>query len=282
MTKIVLNDFNNSCLIQGKQLKLTPDSYTLLKLLYQANYEPVEFQLLKQHIWSDDYQPDYSLKRLARELQNALATEAINLIQIVEVDGVGYALKKKTSSRLFFLAAFMMMAVIMYLFVNIISPMVRSASMVNNRIVFLPQELPRSEANIIYHEAADQLRILVVDSDLLLLINAPKNKVIGDLTGKYSSAGLIIEWYRLNETQIQLEIIEAITGNQLLTIALVEDDINELESTLRQVVRNLEQLITSELLPLSDAAIADPYDTAWDGIRSVLQTNLNDQTVVPE
>ena len=278
MVKLVFNDFNKTCVIKGKRVQLTQEGFLLLRLLYEAKFRPVAFQTLKSTLWTDDYQPDFSLKKLARELQQQLIKAGIDDIQVVVVEEVGYALKAKTSSRIFFLAAFVAMAVIMYLFINVISPMVRSASMVNNRIVFLPEELPNTIENVLYHEAVDRMRTLITESDILLMINNNmSNDIARELIGKYNNAGLIIEWYSVDDDEdVRLEIYEPLSKNLLSSVSFNRKDFNKMNATLMQQVANIERLLTSELLPLSDNAIANPYDPVWDKIRVLLSQTADE------
>lgn len=251
-------------------MQLDQDSFNLLRRLYEAEFNPVPFDLLKQHIWSDDFQPDYSLKRLARELQQQLIKAEIDQIQVVDVEGVGYALKAKTSSRMFFLAAFVAMAIIMYLFINVISPMVRSTSMVNNRIVLLTQELPRDSSNLVYYQAVDQMRINLTASDILLMISHSTNDSAREMMDKYNNAGLVIEWFKVEQI-IRIDIYEPITQNLLTSTSLSMTDFNELDKEIESLVIRIERLITSELLPLNEVQLTDPYNPVWDKMRTLLE-----------
>ena len=47
-------------------------------------------------------------------------------------------------------------------------------------------------------------------------------------------------------------------------------DLTRLNVAIADLVSRIEQLITSELLPLNEIQINDPYDPVWDKIRSVL------------
>jgi len=280
MIKITFNEFNHTFECKGKKVPLSEESFQLLKLLHEANYEPMTLKQIKTQIWEDEFLPDYSAKRLIQKLQGELKKAEFDAFAVVIVEGQGYAIKEKTSSRIFFLAAFLAMAFITFMFVNVISPMVRSSSMVNNRIIFITQSLPTEEENYLYYEAAEQLRYHIRKSAVLFLLEAAsRNNVTRDIVGNYDNVGLIIEWYSARDyadQMIRMEVREAKTNNLLSTTLLDKSDFNRLDKTLAKQVSLIEGLITSDLLPLNKLQQADPYDPVWDKMRAKLQLETND------
>ena len=276
MLNIEFNHFNHSCLINNTRVELDRDLFHLLKLLHEANFKPVTFDDLKTEIWSDE-QPDYSLRQLARELQKRLVNENIDIITIVLVEDIGYALRKKTSSRIFFLAAFVSMAVIMYMLINVISPLIRSTSMVNNRVVFISESSDVVDNDIVYQQAASHFRYLLEQSDVLLPINnRVSNTLARNLIGKYNNAGLVIEWYQFTnngQDSIRMELLEPQANVMVSSIEFAKEDFAALDLILVQKITNIENLLISELLPVTENAIQDPYDPLWDKIRAVLNQN---------
>ena len=224
MIKITFNEFNHTFECKGKKVRLSEESFHLLKLLHKANYEPMTLKQIKTQIWDDEFLPDYSAKRLIQKLQGELKKAEFDTFAVVLVEGQGYAIKEKTSSRIFFVAAFLAMAFITFMFVNVISPMVRSSSMVNNRIIFITQSLPTEEENYLYYEAAEQLRYHIRKSAVLFLLEAAsRNNVTRDIVGNYDNVGLIIEWYSARDyadQMIRMEVREAKTNNLLSTTLL--------------------------------------------------------------
>ena len=274
MFKVKFNQFNHSFECRGTIVVLNDETFKLLKLLYDANYRPIALKEIKQTIWDDEFLPDYSAKRLIQKLESELRKAEFDSFSIVYVENQGYTIKEKTSSRLFFLAAFAAMAFITFMFMNVISPMIRSTSMVNNRIILITQSLPSDEDNILYYEAAEQLRFHIRTSAILFLIEkASRDNVTKDMIESYDNVGLIIEWYNARGDagqMISMEIREAKTNNLLSSTLLDTSNFNQLDRTLSQQVTLIEGLITSDLLPLNKVQLSDPYDPVWDKMRAQL------------
>ena len=274
MISIKFNEFNYSFECKGSKVVLTEESFKLLRQLHAANYEPLTLNDIKNHIWEDEFLPDYSAKRLIQKLQGELKKAEFDAFSVVYVESQGYAIKEKTSSRIFFLAAFGAMAFVTFMFVNVISPMVRSSSMVNNRIIFITQSLPTEEENYLYYEAAEQFRYHIRKSPVLFLLEqASRNNVTKDIVGNYDNVGLVIEWYSAKDyadQMIRMEVREAKTNNLLSTTLLDKSDFNRLDQSLAQQAALIEGLITSDLLPLNKLQQADPYDPVWDKMREKL------------
>ncbi len=279
MMKITFNDFNHSFECKGHKIVLTDESFRLLKLLDESRDTTITLKQIKDHIWDDEFLPDYSAKRLIQALQSELKKADFDAFAVVYVESQGYGIKEKTSSRMFFVAAFVAMAVITFMFVNVISPMVRSTSMVNNRIIFITQDLPDDAAHSLYYEAAEQLRYHIRESAILLLLEAAsRDRAKRDDSINYDNVGLVIEWYTAKDYSdqlIRMEIREARTKNLLASILLDKSDFNALDNVLAEQVSLIEGLITSDLLPLNKLQQADPYDPVWEQMRAKLKLPTN-------
>lgn len=279
MMKITFNDFNHSFECKGHKIVLTDESFRLLKLLDESRDTTITLKQIKDHIWDDEFLPDYSAKRLIQALQSELKKADFDAFAVVYIESQGYGIKEKTSSRMFFVAAFVAMAVITFMFVNVISPMVRSTSMVNNRIIFITQDLPNDAAHSMYYKAAEQLRYHIRESAILLLLEAAsRDRVKRDESINYDNVGLVIEWYTAKDYSdqlIRMEIREARTKNLLASILLDKSDFNALDNVLAEQVSLIEGLITSDLLPLNKLQQADPYDPVWDQMRAKLKLPTN-------
>ena len=279
MMKITFNDFNHSFECKGNKIVLTDESFRLLKLLDESRDTAITLKQIKDHIWDDEFLPNYSAKRLIQALQGELKKADFDAFTVVYVESQGYGIKEKTSSRMFFVAAFAAMAVITFMFVNVISPMVRSTSMVNNRIIFITQDLPDDAAHSLYYEAAEQLRYHIRKSAILLLLEAAsRDRAKRDDSINYDNVGLVIEWYTAKDYSdqlIRMEIREAKTKNLLASILLDKSDFNALDNVIAEQVSLIEGLITSDLLPLNKLQQADPYDPVWEQMRAKLKLPTN-------
>lgn len=265
----------------GFKIDLPPLSQKLLEVLLASKNQFVSSELLKEQVWEDTVVADDALKQRIFLLRQALETAGITHIDIISVRGKGYCLTEKTKPSKIIGMVIVGLLLITSLFKWVISPMVVSESMVNNRLVFWNlnalEEMPTE-----YSQLVQQWRNQITSSQVVMLIKSDfePDKPI-PVQARSIRAGLVITWQLSTSNQsIVMQVIEPKSSVVLSELILPANPEQLNEQRLAFEREKIERAITSEFLPLTPEALKDTNNPAWQSLRQILNQDYADKSSI--
>ena len=271
MVKIHFNQASGTVRIQNKVIEMTEMNFKLLAFLYDFKNEVVAREAIKNHLWPDVEMTDDRLEQRLFLLQESLKEHAIKTIIIEYISDELVSLRVKTNPYFVVLIAVFGLLVFSALFKFVVSPLAKSITMVNNRVIFWADIPSTDDAK---QQAARSWRQALRSSGMLTYVSDERRTELSIKEQvQQVRAGLVISWTASDEFTdlIQVKIMEPESQQVLLEEILKITPETNLTTYLQARLDQVEMLISSEHLPLADAVIADPAHPVWQELRDIFK-----------
>ena len=271
MVKLTFNSSNRTVRIQNKTLELSELNYQLLAFLYQHKNEVVRREDVKAHLWPDVEMTEDRLEQRLYLLTEALADHGVKNVQVELVSDELVSLRVKTNPYFVILIALFGFIFFSAIIKFVVSPLAKSATIVNNRVVFW-SDLPNT--NDTYRQAKERWRKTLKSSGMLTYVPDYRRAEL-TIAEQIASvrAGLVIIWTGLETTsdEVTVKVMEPQSQQILFQERIRFNNELDIDNYFRNRLGQIELLLASELLPLSENIVANEAHPAWQTLREIFK-----------